>query len=344
MAGARDHNTSSDAGTDFAAALAHWHGRHGRHHLPWQHAAPYHVWLSEIMLQQTQVVKVLEYFQRFIERLPDIHALATADEAEVLALWSGLGYYNRARNLQRAAQQCMQHHGGDLPADFDALMALPGIGRSTAGAILSLAFNRPWPILDGNVKRVLARCFKVRGDLNKAAQQKRLWSLAEKHLNLSDPRTHNQALMDLGAMCCTRHSPRCTQCPLFGQCRAHAEGLTEVIPQARRKINKQTLQMHTVLLRRGERIALVRRDADSIWPRLWFTPLLAEDEAKDLGARLSAVITHELTHRRIEMTVYTLRAEQLPQASLDELHWIDRSELNQHPHPRALTKILEHHE
>ncbi|HEX7917467.1 A/G-specific adenine glycosylase, partial [Rudaea sp.] len=207
---------------DFTPRLLHWFDAHGRHDLPWQHPrTPYRVWLSEVMLQQTQVTTVIPYFLRFVEKLQSIKALAAASEDEVFALWSGLGYYSRARNLYRAAQLCVERHRGELPEDFDALLALPGIGRSTAGAIAAQAFDRRCAILDGNVKRVLARFHGIAGWPGEAATENRLWQLAEAHTPNARVADYTQAIMDLGATVCTRAKPRCDACPFAADCIAH---------------------------------------------------------------------------------------------------------------------------
>ena len=216
---------------DIAHRLLAWFDRHGRHDLPWQHPrTPYRVWLSEIMLQQTQVSVVVGYFGRFVDALPDLPALARAPQDTVLALWSGLGYYARARNLHAAAKRCVEQHGGDLPRDLDALVALPGIGRSTAGAILSQAWNEPAPILDGNVKRVLCRVFGIDGWPGLPAVEKRLWAIAERLLPQTRLADWTQAQMDFGATLCTRANPACAICPLQDVCVARREGRIAELP------------------------------------------------------------------------------------------------------------------
>jgi A/G-specific adenine glycosylase len=211
-----------------APALLAWHDRAGRHDLPWQtERTPYRVWVSEVMLQQTQVATVIPYFQRFMARFPDLAALANAPGDEVLHHWSGLGYYARARNLQRAAQQMRDHHGGVFPVDFDSVAALPGVGRSTAGAILAMACDQPWPILDGNVRRVLARLHAVAGRPGDREFDAELWRIATLYTPAENVAQYTQAIMDLGATVCTRRRPRCTECPFADRCMAHAAGTEE---------------------------------------------------------------------------------------------------------------------
>ena len=221
----------------FATPLLAWFDQHGRHDLPWQQPrTPYRVWLSEVMLQQTQVATVIGYFQRFVERFPTLPDLAAASTDEVMAHWAGLGYYARARNLHAAARRCVELHDGDLPRDFNALLALPGIGRSTAGAILAQAWGERFPILDGNVKRVLARWHGIDGWPGSPAVEKQLWALAGAHLDevpagrMAD---YTQAQMDFGATGCTRAAPACLACPLDGGCRALREGRVDRLPTPR---------------------------------------------------------------------------------------------------------------
>ncbi|MEM1440588.1 MAG: A/G-specific adenine glycosylase, partial [Pseudomonadota bacterium] len=217
--------------TDFAARVLDWFEHHGRKDLPWQHdRSRYRVWVSEVMLQQTQVATVIGYFERFMARFPDVVTLADAPTDDVLALWSGLGYYARARNLHAAAQQVRDRHGGAFPGDFDAVVALPGVGRSTAGAILSLADDARHAILDGNVKRVLARHETIEGWPGRTAVLKALWQAAEQFTPDTRVADYTQAMMDLGATLCTRRAPGCEACPVRTTCRARAEGRIDELP------------------------------------------------------------------------------------------------------------------
>jgi A/G-specific adenine glycosylase len=262
-----------------ARRLLAWHRAHGRHDLPWQQGiTPYRVWVSEIMLQQTQVATVIPYFERFVQRFPDSRALAGAPEDEVLHHWTGLGYYARARNLQRAARVICERHGGELPDSLEELAALPGIGRSTAGAILAIAHGQRATILDGNVKRVLARLFAVDGDPAQAATQRRLWTLAERVTPTRDAGIYAQAIMDLGATLCTRGKPDCTRCPLAADCRAHARGETTRFPAARRRreIPVRSCQLLVIANEAGE-LLLEKRPSPGIWGGLWSFPELPAD-------------------------------------------------------------------
>ena len=261
-----------DAG--FAERLIRWHHQNGRHDLPWQQQpTPYRVWVSEVMLQQTQVATVIDYFQRFMARFPDVVALAQADQDEVLHLWSGLGYYSRARNLHKAAQRIKQDFGGALPTEQSQLMELPGIGRSTAAAIVALSANRRATILDGNVKRVLTRYFALAGAPGTAAFDKALWTLAEACTPHDDVAVYTQAIMDLGATLCTRRQPQCQRCPQAQHCAAHARGQEEHFPVARRRAERRARSVVLLLLQRADGCVLLRRrPPQGVWAGLWVPP------------------------------------------------------------------------
>ncbi len=298
----------------FADKLLAWFDHSGRHDLPWQHPrTPYRVWLSEIMLQQTQVQTVIPYFQRFVEALPTLGDLAAADGDTVLALWSGLGYYARARNLHQAAQLCVQKHGGDLPTDFEALADLPGIGRSTAGAILSQAHGLRFAILDGNVKRTLCRYHGVEGWPGTGPVEKQLWLLAEQHLPDARLSDYTQAIMDFGATLCTRSDPACVLCPLQENCVARREGRIAELPQA--KPGKPLPERRTLMLVLRDdqgRVMLVRRPPTGIWSGLWSLPEAADhDEARAFLAMHAAndfeantplaSFDHSFSHYRLQI-------------------------------------------
>lgn len=261
----------------FSERLVAWQREHGRNNLPWQqNVTAYRVWVSEIMLQQTQVAAVIPYFERFMARFPTLADLASAPVDEVLHLWSGLGYYSRARNLLKAAQQAAADHG-DLPADIDALMALPGIGRSTAGAIMSLAWNSRAAILDGNVKRVLSRHVALEGWPGSTANLRRLWEIADARTPAGEPGRYAQAVMDLGATVCVRRKPSCLICPVNSDCEARARGLTDAIPASKPKRTRPLRRTCFLVARRptGE-ILLERRPPTGIWGGLWCFPESAE--------------------------------------------------------------------
>lgn len=269
-----------------APALLGWHDQHGRHDLPWQQQrSSYRVWISEVMLQQTQVTAVIPYFLRFMQRFPDVLALADAPLDEVLHHWSGLGYYARARNLKRAAEQIRDLHGGVFPASFEQVAALPGIGRSTAGAILSLSQDLPHPIMDGNVRRVLARLFAVAGRTGERAFEQELWRLAALLTPRERVAQYTQAIMDLGATVCTRRAPRCRECPLAPRCAAHAAGTEQQYPAPRKPLRRRQREAWMLFQQDGEGgVRLVRRAPAGIWGGLWSPP-----QFDSLEAALSAL-------------------------------------------------------
>ena len=259
-----------------APQLLAWWDRHGRKSLPWQsNRTPYRVWVSEIMLQQTRVETVAPYFKRFMSAFPSVNALAEASDDEVLAIWAGLGYYSRAHNLLKAARMVVAQHGGELPRTYESLIALPGIGRSTAGAILALAHGKRQAILDGNARRVLTRVYAVEGWPGKTSVNRMLWELAETNTPHERVRDYTQAIMDLGATVCTRRKPRCNICPLAPSCRAHKSGLTGEIP-ASRPSAKRPLKHATMLIAQNPdgAVLLCRRPPAGVWAGLWSLPVL----------------------------------------------------------------------
>jgi A/G-specific adenine glycosylase len=301
-----------------ASRLLPWFDQHGRRDLPWQQSSSdqgqrdaYRVWLSEIMLQQTQVATVIGYFERFIRALPDLPSLAAADEDTVFALWAGLGYYRRARFLHRAAQRCVAQHGGELPRDFSALSALPGIGRSTAGAILAQAHGTRFAILDGNVKRVLARYHGVHGHPSLSAVDKQLWLHAEAHTPTTRIADYSQAIMDLGATLCTRSRPRCEACPLAADCIARRDNLTAQLPT--RKAARSLPSRATIMLILRDlqgRVLLERRGPQGVWSGLWSLPeattpdhawCMAQHHAQIDDAQMLTPFTHVFSHYRLHV-------------------------------------------
>lgn len=264
---------------DFSTKIVDWYLDHGRKTLPWQgRRSAYRVWLSEVMLQQTQVATVIPYFQMFVRHFPTVKSLATADEEQVLTLWSGLGYYSRARNLHRCAKLIIQLHNGRFPRNSDELQALPGIGRSTAGAILSLAFNKPAAILDGNVKRVLCRFFAVEGWPGHTSIAKQLWQLADNLLPAKNFREYTQGMMDLGALLCTRN-PQCSACPLREDCLAFKNDLVAQLPtpKVRKKLPLKATRF-LILMDSDNKILLEKRPSSGIWGGLWNAPECAIEQ------------------------------------------------------------------
>jgi A/G-specific adenine glycosylase len=270
-----------------APRLLAWHAKSGRHDLPWQQDRDaYRVWVSEIMLQQTQVATVIPYFERFMQRFPDVRTLADAPPDEILHLWTGLGYYARARNLHRAAQLIRDRYDGRFPAGLDAVMELPGVGRSTAGAILAISAGSRHSILDGNVKRVLARFYAIDGAPDEYATLEKLWRLSDENTPEENVATYTQAIMDLGATLCTRGKPRCEVCPLEADCRARIEGRQGELPAAKRKRAARKRKTAVMLVaRRASEVLLVQRPPSGIWGGLWCLP---EFEHRDGAAMYAA--------------------------------------------------------
>ncbi len=307
----------------FASSLIAWQREHGRHGLPWQGAEAYRVWLTEIMLQQTQVATVIPYYQRFIASFPTIAALAAASEEQVLAHWSGLGYYARGRNLHRAAQIVESLHGGKFPCQFEQVLALPGIGRSTAAAICALAFQQRHAILDGNVKRVLARYCGISGSPAGKSVEQLLWQHAEALLPEHDVAAYTQAMMDMGATLCTRSRPRCVSCPVQRGCVAHQTGRVAELPTPR--LRKVVPERHATFLlaMHGREILLERRDSTGVWGGLWCMPQLEEgdgtlaDYAQRSGWQIEeqtalSVFTHVFTHFKLHITPLLLELAEKP--------------------------------
>ncbi len=322
-----------------APALLTWWDQHGRKDLPWQQNPPgnpgrYRVWVSEIMLQQTQVATVLRYYDAFLAAFPDVITLADAEPDAVLHRWSGLGYYARARHLHRAARVVRDEHGGKVPTDFEALSRLPGIGRSTAGAILSLADHQRHPILDGNVKRVLARVFRVEGYPGETAVAKQLWTLAGQCTPAERVANYTQAIMDLGASLCARRKPACPQCPLADGCVAHSDGVAAELPARKpRKARPRKATVILICVRRDGAVLLERRPNAGIWGGLWGLPETPSIEAAagwcatvlgtaPLSQRVRPVLQHGFSHFDLDMTPVELRVESAPLRVMEGDRWL----------------------
>ena len=340
---------------DFSANIIHWQRVHGRHDLPWQNTRdPYAIWVSEIMLQQTQVTAVIPFYQRFMARFPDLASLAAAEQDSVLQHWSGLGYYARARHLHIAAQTVMAQHGGAFPSEFDAICALPGIGRSTAAAIAAFAFGQRQAILDGNVKRVLARCFGVEGWPGSPAVEKRLWALAESLLPSSGIESYTQGLMDLGATLCRRSNPCCDPCPLRRNCIAQRQGRSGELPAGKPRQSHPQRQIIMLLLQDEQRILLEKRPPSGIWGSLWSLPEIAPDADPQQVARLQygletewlpplPAFRHSFSHFHLQVTPQPLRLLQhLPAAREGGgILWLERKEALAAALPAPVRKLLQ---
>ncbi len=317
----------------FNGAVLAWYDQHGRKDLPWQQGiTPYRVWVSEIMLQQTQVSTVLGYFDRFMEALPSVQALAAAAEDEVLHLWTGLGYYTRARNLHKAAKLVVEKHGGEFPRSVEQLAELPGIGRSTAGAIASLSMGLRAPILDGNVKRVLARYRAQQGYPGEPKVAAQLWQLAEQLTPHERVNHYTQAMMDLGATLCTRSKPSCLLCPVRAGCRAHLLGRETNFPEPKpRKALPQKRTLMPLLANAEGAILLYRRPSSGLWGGLWSLPELDDLDALGELARQHALhldkpralagLTHTFSHFQLAIEPWLVRVEQAGSA-MAEGDWL----------------------
>lgn len=267
----------------FSKRIIEWYGEFGRKHLPWQqNRTPYRVWVSEIMLQQTQVATVIDYYHRFMQKFPTVQDLAAADIDEVLHLWTGLGYYARARNLHKAAKTVVDDFGGEFPANIEQMESLPGIGRSTAGAILSLALDIPTPILDGNVKRVMARVFEVEGWYGQTKVMNQLWQIVEQLSPQEDIQPYNQAMMDIGATICTRTKPDCEVCPVADFCQANKNGTTGEFPHKKPKKEKPVRTEYWPIVHYQGQLMLNQRPPSGIWGGLYsFNGFEDEQGVKD---------------------------------------------------------------
>jgi A/G-specific adenine glycosylase len=337
----------------FRQRLLRWYRQH-RRDLPWRATDdPYAIWVSEIMLQQTQVATVLDYYARFLQRFPDIRALAMADEQAVLRAWEGLGYYRRARQLHAAAQRLLAEHAGEFPSDFASILGLPGIGRYTAGAIASFAFQQPTPIVEANTQRLYARLMQLSVPLDKAEGQAALWSFAERIVQTTDPRSLNQAVMELGALVCLPQ-PRCDVCPLQPLCPTFAAGMQSSIPLAKKKMDYEPRCEIAFLVKDRRQRLLVRRCLPGEWwaglwdfPRLTLPPRLAFDQPFDTWSgtlqpfegtefrleRHLFTIKHAVTKYRIQLACFTAAIAK-PRSGTrlaDHLRWIDPSELAELP-------------
>jgi A/G-specific adenine glycosylase len=345
----------------FSETVIHWQKRHGRHALPWQNTTDaYRIWLSEIMLQQTQVAAVIPYYQRFLERFPTVHALAEAPQEDVMALWSGLGYYTRARNLHRCAQRILHEHGGVFPADPVLLADLPGIGRSTAAAISAFSYGTRAAIMDGNVKRVFCRVFGIEGYPGSKPIEDQLWQRAVALLPESDMQAYTQGLMDLGATVCVRSNPSCQVCPLVTQCVAFATGRTNELPH--RKPKKATPEKHASMLvvQSGEDILLQQRPDSGIWGGLLSLPEMlslhqveSQEELQDIVREKAAgfgcigmierlhPFTHVFTHFKLHVLPVKVTLSQRETLPADSgFVWYSTSRLADAALPAPVKKLL----
>lgn len=333
----------------FRTALLRWHAKAGRS-LPWRDCPdPYAVWVSEVMLQQTQVATVVSYYRRFLDKYPDVSSLANADEAELLRLWEGLGYYRRARMMQKSAQAIVAQFHGMLPADAETLASLPGFGRYTANAVLTFSQQQRLPILEANTKRLWSRLCGLEIPADSSAAQRELWRIAEAALPAKSAGKFNQALMDLGATVCTARSPNCPKCPMRSYCRAFAHGTPERFPPAKPKRTAVAVEHAAIVIESGERLLLTQRPAEAIWGNLWEFPRveMLEGENAEVAAKRAAadrifgrvvaireigVIRHAVMHYRIRLHGFRAMLKGQKSRILDErTRWVDRSDLEKMP-------------
>ena len=333
-----------------ADRLITWHAKSGRHHLPWQQSKdPYDVWVSEIMLQQTQVATVINYYHRFMKKFPTIKALADADEEEVMQLWSGLGYYRRARFLHEGAQMIMEEMEGVFPSHFDMMMKIPGIGRSTAGAISAFSFNQKKAILDGNVKRVLSRYFLITQWTGLPKTEKKLWDYAESLLPDKNIATYTQALMDLGATICNK-KPVCESCPLKKTCLAFQKNKVHLVPAPRPRIKIPTESTHMVIIKHHDEVLLIKKPQGGIWSGLWSLPQYENKSAtprawikKNFGLEVSLIekdlkASTIFTHYKLDITYSILEARS--QRAKSPHTWLSLNTIEGAAIPAIIKKIL----
>jgi len=341
----------------FSSRLLQWYGQHGRKTLPWKmDSDPYRIWVSEIMLQQTQVATVIPYFERFMQRFPTVQAVASAPQDDVLGLWAGLGYYARGRNLHKAACVIVDQHGGVFPTCIEDVAALPGIGPSTAGAILSLAFDQRHAILDGNVKRVLARVFSIEGYTGSSQNMKLLWQRAEQLTPQQQAGDYTQAIMDLGAMVCVRSRPLCPACPVQTMCRANREATTNLYPMPKPKKQRPFRSRFFILAQdETQRIALVKRPSHGIWGGLWCVPEFEdrkelENWCNTVGLVVSSTgrelqsFVHKFSHYDLQINPLLVSVENVSKgriAETDELHFYTYRQLREIGLPAPISKLLE---
>lgn len=343
--------------SQLSSALLDWYDQYGRKHLPWQqNRTPYRVWVSEIMLQQTQVNTVIPYYQRFMERFPDLHSLARADEDSVLHLWTGLGYYSRAHNLLACARMVCEQHQGHFPDSVEGLATLPGIGRSTAGAILSLGMGKRATILDGNVKRVLCRLYCVEGWPDQPKVQKQLWELAEQLTPTERCSDYTQAIMDLGASLCSRSRPACGLCPLQERCQAFASQSTADYPQRKPRKTLPSKSVYMLMFHDHERgrVLLEKRPPQGIWGGLWSFP--EREEIDDLGADAGlgimldghsiaqwSALRHSFSHYHLDITPVLIPLDRAHIGIMENerWHWYDLQQPGEVGLAAPVRKLLE---
>ena len=323
----------------FSQQVVQWYLEHGRHDLPWRRkVTPYRIWISEIMLQQTQVKTVIPYFKNFIKKFPSQKSLSEASEDQVLAAWSGLGFYRRARNIFATKEIIKKNYGNRFPNEFKKIIELPGIGKSTAGAIMSLAYLDPHPILDGNVKRVISRLLKKELELLKEAE---LWKLSQEMVNKDDCFSYTQGIMDLGATICTPSNPSCSECPVSSQCLSAFKVRSVKKNKAVRV--KKVIVMNLSLIQTKKSLLLVKNETDSIWKNLWlpFQSGSIKNHIKNFKLTANKKINHELTHRKLEINLKTYSsAKELEIKTNQTYKWIKKDRIEEYGLPKPISKVI----
>ena len=323
----------------FSQQVVQWYLEHGRHDLPWRRkVTPYRIWISEIMLQQTQVKTVIPYFKNFIKKFPSQKSLSEASEDQVLAAWSGLGFYRRARNIFATKEIIKKNYGNRFPNEFKKIIELPGIGKSTAGAIMSLAYLDPHPILDGNVKRVISRLLKKELELLKEAE---LWKLSQEMVNKDDCFSYTQGIMDLGATICTPSNPSCSKCPVSSQCLSAFK--VRSVKKNKAVIVKKVIVMNLSLIQTKKSLLLMKNETDSIWKNLWlpFQSGSIKNHIKNFKLTANQKINHELTHRKLEINLKTYSsAKELEIKTNQTYKWIKKDRIEEYGLPKPISKVI----
>ena len=323
----------------FSQQVVQWYLEHGRHDLPWRRkVTPYRIWISEIMLQQTQVKTVIPYFKNFIKKFPSQKSLSEASEDQVLAAWSGLGFYRRARNIFATKEIIKKNYGNRFPNEFKKIIELPGIGKSTAGAIMSLAYLDPHPILDGNVKRVISRLLKKELELLKEAE---LWKLSQEMVNKDDCFSYTQGIMDLGATICTPSNPSCSKCPVSSQCLSAFKVRSVKKNKAVRV--KKVIVMNLSLIQTEKSLLLMKNETDSIWKNLWlpFQSGSIKNHIKNFKLTANQKINHELTHRKLEINLKTYSSAKEVEIKTNQTYkWIKKDRIEEYGLPKPISKVI----
>ena len=323
----------------FSQQVVQWYLEHGRHDLPWRRkVTPYRIWISEIMLQQTQVKTVIPYFKNFIKKFPSQKSLSEASEDQVLAAWSGLGFYRRARNIFATKEIIKKNYGNRFPNEFKKIIELPGIGKSTAGAIMSLAYLDPHPILDGNVKRVISRLLKKELELLKEAE---LWKLSQEMVSKDDCFSYTQGIMDLGATICTPSNPSCSKCPVSSQCLSAFKVRSLKKNKAVRV--KKVIVMNLSLIQTKKSLLLMKNETDSIWKNLWlpFQSGSIKNHIKNFKLTANQKINHELTHRKLEINLKTYSSAKEVEIKTNQTYkWIKKDRIEEYGLPKPISKVI----